>query len=61
MRDQLAILNNGQQRNLFLQELISHAAVSLFGHFCVARAAAQRYQRIFPEKMQIVLLHIVMI
>ena len=33
MSDQLAILNNGQQRNLFLQELISHAAVSLSGAF----------------------------
>jgi hypothetical protein len=61
MSDQLAILNNGQQRNLFLQELISHAAVSLSGHFSDAVVRPPRGSQRIPEKMQIVLLHIVII
>jgi hypothetical protein len=54
-------LNNGQQRNLFLQELISHAAVSLSGHFSDAVVRPPRGSQRIPEKMQIVLLHIVII
>ncbi len=56
MSDQMAILNNGQQHNIFFQELISHAAVSLY-----APPSLERDTREYPDKMQIVLLHIVMI